>query len=262
MYRTDREWERWGASSPYYGVLSVERFRQPQLTPEAEEGFFASGDAHVTSILSVIEKNFGSFEIARALDFGCGVGRVSIPLAKIAVEVVGMDISRSMLAIAAEHSEAHGLHNIKFVESDDELTAATGKFEFVHSYIVLQHIHPTRGSRIIGNLAELVSIGGYLAIQFYTKCNATTLERNLTKARYLFPPANWCRNILKTRPVFEQAMQLHTYDLGRILRTLRKSGFPEVTLLLDSEAHGTFESAFLLARRTGEAPSVLNRHSQ
>lgn len=262
MKRTDRDWERWGASSPYYGVLSADRFRESQLSSDVAAEFFASGDAHVSSVLELISTDHGTnFRPNRVLDFGCGVGRLAIPFAKKACTVVGMDISDSMLAEALRNSVARDVRNIEFVRSDDKLTLASGEFDIVHSYIVLQHIHPARGHRLVCRLADKVRMGGYLAIQFYTACSAPFLLRALVKARYRFPPANWARNILKGRPVFEQGMQLHTYDLSKLLRTLRISGFSEVSLHLDIEGSGSFESIFLLSRRTGCAASVINPHA-
>src|SRR5690606_15274335 len=152
------------------------------------------------------------------------------------------------------------IRNIEFLRSDDDLSLAAGKFDIVHSYIVLQHIHPARGQAIIARLASKVLEGGYLAIQFYSACNASTLTRFLVKSRYAFPPANWARNVLRSRPMFEQGMQLHTYDLAKVLKVLRLHGFPEANLHLDTEDCGNFESVFLLARRTNRPAKVVNHH--
>lgn len=260
MKRTDHDWERWGATSPYYGVLSVDRFRDAALSDELKAEFFASGERHVASIMDRIAADLGAPATpARVLDFGCGVGRLAIPFSTRATGgVVAMDISPSMLAEAASNSAEKSIGNIDFVKSDDELSLASGEYDIVHSYIVLQHIHPARGHGIIARLASKVREGGYLAIQFYTACNAPALMRLLVKARYVLPPANWARNALRSRPLFEQSMQLHTYDLAKVLRTLRMNGFPEANLHLDTEDSGNFESVFLLARRTGQPAKVTN----
>lgn len=261
--RTDRDWERWGASSPYYGVLSVEKFRNAQHSTTLQAEFFTSGEHHVASVMSRIETDLGRpLEPVRVLDFGCGVGRLAIPFSTLVRDdVVAMDVSPSMLAEGMSNSIKRGIRNIKFVRSDDDLSLAPGQYDIVHSYIVLQHIHPARGHRLIARLAERVHEGGYLAIQFYTACNATTLTRCLVKARYLLPPANWVRNAIKSRPVFEQPMQLHTYDLSKVLKILREHGFPEANLHLDTEDSGTFESVFLLSRRTLGNASISNEHA-
>ena len=50
------------------------------------------------------------------LELACGTGRVSIPIARAGVTVVGLDRSASMLARAAEKAE--GLANVRWVEGD------------------------------------------------------------------------------------------------------------------------------------------------
>lgn len=263
MNRTDQDWERWGAASPYYGVLSVDRFRDAALSEELKAEFFASGERHVASIMDRVAADLGApMKPRRILDFGCGVGRLAIPFSTIATEsVVAMDISPSMLAEAANNSIGRNAPNIEFVRSDDHLTQATGQYDLVHSYIVLQHIDPARGHGIIARLASKVGPDGYLAIQFYTTCNAPAWKRLLVRARYVFPPANWARNAFRSRPLFEQGMQLHTYDLAKVLKTLRMNGFPETNLHLDTEDSGNFESVFLLSRKTGVPARVVNRHA-
>lgn len=262
MKQTDRDWERWGESAPYFGVLSADKFREENLSSSAKEDFFASGEAHIESVFRCIEAMRGEpFRPQGALDFGCGVGRLAIPLSSRSGQVFAVDISQSMIAEAQRNCDARGVTNILFLKSDDRLSKAPDNLDLAHSYLVLQHIPPARGNEIIRQLANRVRVGGYLAIQFYTLSNASRLIRGLVRLRYLFPPANWIRNILKSRPVFEQAMQLHTYDLSRVLRFLRSSGFPEATLYFDTEDGGNFESVFLIAGRSGEPPAITNKHS-
>jgi len=261
--KTDRDWERWGASSPYYGVLSIDKFRGEHMTTEAEAEFFESGERHVSSIFSRIEaQHAGPFLPMTTLDFGCGVGRLAIPLASRSERVIAMDISDSMLEETRKNCDKRNIVNVKYVKSDDELSVVVAPVDLVHSFIVLQHIAERRGTKIITRLAESVATGGYLAVQFYTMSNANPLVRTAVKLRYGFPPANWLRNAIKSRPIFEQPMQLHTYNLAKILRILRRVGFSQVEAHLDTEDGGRFESVFVLARKnSGGQASIINPHS-
>ena len=45
----------------------------------------------------------------RVLEVACGSGRVVVPLARAGFDVVGVDVSRSMLALAREKLDAEGL---------------------------------------------------------------------------------------------------------------------------------------------------------
>ena len=50
-----------------------------------------------------------TFAPSRTLDFGCGVGRVAIPLARRFEHVVGLDVSPGMLTRAAEAAQRQGV---------------------------------------------------------------------------------------------------------------------------------------------------------
>ena len=52
----------------------------------------------------------------KVLELGCGTGRVAIRLAQDGVEVVGLDLSAAMLAVAREKSV--GMSNLRWVEGD------------------------------------------------------------------------------------------------------------------------------------------------
>lgn len=244
---TDRDWENWGAADPYFGVYSRERFRSGSMTSEARNEFFFSGEEHIARTLRELRDAFGDEPAVRsALDFGSGVGRLVIPLARRAERVTGVDISPSMIAEAKRNCAAAGIDNATFVESDDRISRVSDTFDLVHSYIVLQHIAWRRGRGILQALADRVGPGGYLAVQILTSRNASALVRGLVWLRYAFPPANWLRNIMRGRPVREPAMQLHVYNLDESLYDLHSKG---LTVHHVSEQWQSFTSTTIYAKR-------------
>ena len=52
------------------------------------------------------------------------------------------------------------------MQSDDDLTGVSGPFDFVHSFLVFQHIPEKRGQKILIRLIELMSDNGVAAVQF------------------------------------------------------------------------------------------------
>ena len=143
---TDRDWKKWGQVDPYFGVLSDEAFRSDRLNEASREAFFATGDAHVAELLKTIRSHFDAdFVPGATLDFGCGVGRLLIPFARVSARALGLDISPAMLDEAKANAEQHGLSNVELRLSDDQLSEAQGRFDLVHSHIVLVHIPTRRG---------------------------------------------------------------------------------------------------------------------
>lgn len=244
---TDRDWERWGASDPYFGVCSGGRFHAGSMTSEARTEFFASGEAHVSRIWQDIERMVGAeFFPDSVLDFGCGVGRLVIPFSRRAERVVGVDISPSMIAEAKRNCSAAQASNIEFFESDDELSRIHGTFALVHSHIVLQHIPWKRGRNILRILADHVTPEGVLAVQILSGYEASPVVRCMVRLRYIFPPANWLRNLLRRHPLFEPAMQLHVYDLDAVRDDLEQCGFIHTQI---DERLAEFHSTLVYARR-------------
>ena len=244
---TDRDWERWGANNPYFGVCSDGKFQTDSLTSASRGEFFASGEVHVARTWRNIEHLFDlEFSPESAVDFGCGVGRLVIPFARRIERVVGVDISPSMLAEAKRNCSAVGIRGAEFVESDDGLSLIHGVFDLVHSHIVLQHIPWKRGRNILRSLATHVAPGGVLAVQILSGYEASRITRGLAHLRYGFPPANWLRNLLRSRPLFEPAMQLHVYDFRVVRDDLEKQGFE--CKQIDERFDG-FRSTLVYARR-------------
>jgi 2-polyprenyl-3-methyl-5-hydroxy-6-metoxy-1,4-benzoquinol methylase len=244
---TDRDWEKWGATDPYFGVYSRERFRTETMTREARDEFFESGDQHIENVLRALRRTFdATFNPKSALDFGSGVGRLVIPLAKRTERVTGVDVSASMIAEAKRNCSKAQVSNVTFVESDDVLSRVHDSYDLVHSYIVLQHIAWRRGRTILQALADRVAPGGCLAVQFLIGHESPAIIRGLVHLRYIFPPANWLRNVLRGRPIFEPAMQLHVYDLKVIKRDLEDRGF---TLTHEKDPWEGTRSVMLYARR-------------
>ena len=112
---TDREWEKFGKDDPYYGVFTHDNYRKSNITDEKKEEFFATGVNYVDDVLKKIRWHIDeNFTIKKALDFGCGVGRLVIPLANIAQEVTGIDVSDSMLNEAKKNCSTREIKNVVF----------------------------------------------------------------------------------------------------------------------------------------------------
>lgn len=248
---TDKHWEKWGKLSPYYGVVSWPEFREPELSTDAKQQFFQSGELYVSDMFNVIHRHLNpDFQAERATDFGCGVGRLIIPLSKRVKSAVGIDVSPSMLEEAAKNVTREGIGNIEFVRSDDGLTNLHGMFDLINSYIVFQHIPVERGMKLAEALLGHLSPGGIAVLHFTYDSNATRLAHTISGTRDHFAPANWLANLARGRPMFEPTMQMNAYNLNRLLMLFQRCGIEKLHAeFTDHGAHGV--QFFLL--KTGTA---------
>jgi SAM-dependent methyltransferase len=241
---SDRSWEIWGEEDPYYGVLSDPMFRRDNLTEERRRQFFDTGVAHLAHLEALITRHFGGFAHRRAaLDFGSGVGRVAIPLARAFDRVVGVDVSAAMRAEAERNCAAFGISNVRFLPSDDRLSAVTRRFDFIHSAIVLQHIPAERGAAIVSRLLQLLQPEGVIVLHFHYRRDIGAAHRAIGWLRRNFAPVHWAANVIQGRSWREPMMQMNVYEMGRILGLMQQRGITEAVTLL-----GAHHSAFLLAR--------------
>src|SRR6185369_10701730 len=112
-----------------------------------------------------------------ALDFGCGVGRLTLPLARRALRVVACDVAPTMLVHARRNAESAGLHNIEFINSEDLAGLAPGEFDFICSLLVFQYIPAAAGYEILRALMALLAPGGVAAIQVTFRQPRSALSR-------------------------------------------------------------------------------------
>jgi len=244
MLSTDKAWRKWGRDDLYFGVLADERFAAARIGDSRDE-FFATGRAYVTGLLAQFEQHFGPVARHRALDHGCGVGRLSPPLAGTFTQVVALDIAPAMLAEAARNAAAADTTNIAFALADDALSHAEGAFDFVNSHLVLQHIPVRRGVVILDALIDRVAPGGGFHIQL-------TLRTDRGPPRWLYcasaniPGVKVAQNFLAGRALTAPAMQMNHYPLGEIVAGLAARGI--TNLVITTAAQSRFTSCSLLGR--------------
>jgi len=127
---------------------------------KTREQVFESGYNRVQTMAEVIESATGAtLDGRRALDYGCGVGRLAVPLAQQCEHVYGIDISTATLKAASENAEREGVSNVDWLEPD-ALAGLSGKYDFVLTVHVLQHIRARKGEQIFRQLVRGLQVDG------------------------------------------------------------------------------------------------------
>lgn len=235
---TDTQWQTWGERDPYFGVLTEERFRSEKLTAESLQEFFRSGRRHVAQILEACRSHCGEVSTRRCLDFGCGVGRLLIPLSELAEVCVGVDIAPAMLQEAARNCARQDRDNVLLARTLEEIPPAVRAFTFIHSHIVLQHLDPQRGLLLIRSLLSQLQSGGVAALHV---TYAHTRHRGNLGVR----PWRSRLNLLVRRPLTrlrrriagrDPHMEMHAYDMNRVLFVAQACGVQRAGLQFTDHA--------------------------
>lgn len=223
------EWEKFGRSDPYYGVANRPNLRSDRIDDQAKAVFFRSGEEDVAQTLADVRAIAGpGLGLGRALDFGCGVGRLTIPLARTFREVVGVDVSPAMLAEARANCARAGLTNVEFKLSTPNLDEVGGQFDFVNSYIVFQHIPPALGYTLFESLLDRLGPTGCGMLQFIFDRRAPRLRTLLHHARRSSKLVHRGLNLAQGRPLNAPLMAVFEYDLARIYGGLEARGFDRI----------------------------------
>lgn len=245
----DRDWESLGTTDPYWAVVTDDSYRARNLTPENIARFFATGERDIANVFAAVGQHVvAGFAPSRALDFGCGVGRLVLPLARRCAEVIGVDVSEAMLTEARRNAQRCGLSNVAFARTDDALSGVAGSFDFVHSYIVLQHIPVRRGEKITRRLIQLLAPGGVGALHYTYDTRLSRRSRAALWARTRVPFADAALNLVRYGNRTGKTMQLNDYSLNRLFALIQDEGCSKVHALLTD--HGGPRGAMLLFQKS------------
>jgi SAM-dependent methyltransferase len=103
---------------------------------------------------------------ARIVDVGCGTGQMCLYLSRADRIVVGADLTRASLRLAASAAQRFGLTRVRFVETDLRRPGLIpGSFDVVYSAGVLHHTPDPRAS--FARMARLARPGGMIVLGVY-----------------------------------------------------------------------------------------------
>ena len=155
------DWNRRAREDAYYYVA----FAHPDQSTEE----FQSTAGLVVPLLEaeLVRLPPGDAASRRALEVGCGPGRLMLPMSRHFAETHGVDVSDEMIRIAREllkgvpNAQAHVNNGTDLAVFQDRY------FDYVYSYVVFQHI-PSKAV-VLNYLREIHRVlkpGGVLCSQF------------------------------------------------------------------------------------------------
>ena len=162
VQRRQQGWDRLGTDDPLWTVLAAPEARGNRWD---EDDFFATGRALVAAMLDHAAELGLEVGRERALDFGSGVGRLTLALAEHVDEVWGVDIAPSMVRRARDLN-TYGTR-VRFVvnHADDLGRFDSSTFDLAVSDKVIQHLHPKLGRLFLDELVRVLRPGGLIIVQ-------------------------------------------------------------------------------------------------
>jgi 2-polyprenyl-3-methyl-5-hydroxy-6-metoxy-1,4-benzoquinol methylase len=155
-------WTKLGDDDAMWQVLSWDDKQGGKWTPEE---FFATGRQEMDRALQTIQEAGVTLNRGAALDFGCGLGRLSQALAQHFQKVVGVDVSGSMISQANAYNKHPSKVEYLLNVNNHLALLPRNQFDFIYSNIVLQHIPPGDQLRYIGEFMDLLRVGGVAYFQ-------------------------------------------------------------------------------------------------
>src|SRR5690606_11991514 len=100
----------------------------------------------------------------KALDFGCGVGRLTQALGKHFDKAIGVDIAASMIKQAKELNKLKNV-SFKHVTSGDLSDFKDSSVDFIYTDIVLQHMSNEYTKQYLEDMKRILKSKGVLVFQ-------------------------------------------------------------------------------------------------
>jgi SAM-dependent methyltransferase len=157
-----RHWNEFGKTDPLWAIL---------MNPDRRGGrwdlaeFFQTGDMEIAGLMERIKKFGRPARRKLALDFGCGVGRLSQALCRHFDACVGIDIAPSMIELANRYN-LYGARCEYLLNTTADLGIfPAGHFDFIYSNIVLQHMEPQYSAKYIGEFVRVLAREGVAVFQ-------------------------------------------------------------------------------------------------
>lgn len=152
-------WDGFGKTNPLWAILTNHEKRW-----ELAE-FFQTGVDHIAVTMERVHRLQPDLRQHRCLDFGCGVGRLTQAMATHFDWTHGVDIAPSMIAQARTYNQYPDTCFYHVNTAPHLGMFQSGKFDFVHTVIVLQHIRPDYSRIYISEMLRLLAAGGVLLFQ-------------------------------------------------------------------------------------------------
>ncbi|MDQ8201382.1 class I SAM-dependent methyltransferase [Pelagicoccus sp. SDUM812003] len=204
LSRIQKNFEALASEDPLWTVLSEKGKRGGGWDPDE---FYQTGEDEIRDLHQRLAALGIPMRGATALDFGCGVGRLTFPLSRRFGHCIGIDISESMIRAAKENS-GRG-ESCKFiVNTSDSLSCLeSGSIDFAYSDIVFQHMPRRYMKGYFLEISRALRPGGHFAFQLPSHLNRASPQNagafRMARKRLHYATKNVAQLLGLAKPYFE-----------------------------------------------------------
>lgn len=156
-------WEELAQQDPFWAVLSNDEKKNGKWNLQE---FLETGESDVHRYHSLMRTHLEApVRFGHLMDFGCGLGRLTLAWSRRCEQVTGVDVSSSMVAKAARILQQTPNASVVVNSSGNLQQFRDGMFDAVTSHICLQHIPPAYISKYIEEFGRVCRVGGIVAFQ-------------------------------------------------------------------------------------------------
>jgi ubiquinone/menaquinone biosynthesis C-methylase UbiE len=192
--------------------------------------FFKTGTNEINDLFDYLSSNKIYFTKNTAVDFGCGIGRLTQALSEKFRKVIGIDISKPMIDKANQYADQQKLANCNFVlnKNNDLSILESNSMNFIYTYNVLQHMQPSYAKKYIEEFLRIINSDGVICFQLPSKLRISKIQSFDVKIRQIVKiivPENLWRPAYNSifKLMKKNVMEMHGIEKYELIKFIEKN---------------------------------------
>jgi SAM-dependent methyltransferase len=245
LFRLRVHWNGFARRNARWAILTRPPVAEKRWSTEE---FLRTGSDEIAEVLGRLEQHGIQPPQGAALDFGCGVGRLTFALGEHFREAIGIDVSEQMIALAITGNPRPDV--CRFVHNPrPDLPFRDGTLDFVYSRFVLQHMSQSLARGYIAEFVRVLTPDGLCVFQL-PEPEDDSVQGSALKRAVPLPVVRAFRRLRiawRRGPQFPR-MEMVGATQGEVCAWLRHAGGTIVQIWPDS-SHGTQSPGYVYVAR-------------